>query len=785
MNPIRCLIIFAILFMYQVANAQTYQISGKVTNEEQSPVSFVSVHLLNTNFYTQTDKLGNFVFLQVPAGNYGILLEAEEYASLMKQVEIAGSNAEIMVQMNRSVQQLDEVVVTAEKREDKLQQVPVSISALNARSIDNYRIWNSQQLTAIVPSLYSDNPGDSRNITSVRGIVTTSYDPAVATYIDGVNQFSLDSYISTISDAERIEVLRGPQGTLYGRNAMGGVINILSKAPTNNTSLFGEASLGNYALQRYNAGFRTPLLKNKLFAGANILYTSRNGYYDNETTKSSFDKQHLFYGNYFLIYKPAQRWSITLNTKHQANRNNGAFPLVNGKQEAFEHAYKLSQDAVSTMIDNSLNSSLSVVHSGKSLNVSAISSYQKNYRYYDKPLDGDFSPADIVTIKNNYGKPNNEVQVFTQELRVSSPGANKKWQYTAGAYFFYQTNPAKQATYFGKDAGLYGVDDTDFEIINQSGSKGTGTALFGQLSYAVTQHLRLTAGMRYDNEHRSLSVESSYKKGDFDMNLLPDTSASANFHAVSPKFTIQYLISGSSNVYATYTRGFRTGGLSPLSSDPSQPPLYAYLPEKSDNYEAGTKHTFRDGKLSVNLSIYTSYIRNAQVPTLVLPEAITLIKNTGRLRTSGVEAEITALPAKGLMLGYSGSVISTRYQSLTLSQNGTAVNLAGKHQVYTPSATSMLFAQYNLPLAKELSAFVRGEWQYRGNMYFDFANSIEQPRYHLFHTRAGIDTKKVGLYIWCRNVFAKKYIAYAYDFGAVHLGDPQTFGLTLRAHINQ
>jgi iron complex outermembrane receptor protein len=135
---------------------------------------------------------------------------------------------------------------------------------LNAKGINDYRLWNSKDLTAIVPNLYSANPGDGRNVTSIRGITSSSYDPAVTTYIDGVNQFTLDTYIPQLFDVERIEVLRGPQGTLYGRNAMGGVINIITEQPTNKTSGFLEISAGNYGEQRYTGAIRTPVVKRQI-----------------------------------------------------------------------------------------------------------------------------------------------------------------------------------------------------------------------------------------------------------------------------------------------------------------------------------------------------------------------------------------------------------------------------------------------------------------------------------------------------------------------------------------
>ncbi|MDQ2751716.1 MAG: TonB-dependent receptor, partial [Bacteroidota bacterium] len=727
---------------------------------------------------------GSFIITNVNEGNYTLSVTASNFASVQKEIVVKDENAPITIQLQSIIQQLNAVTVTAEKREENAELLPLSVSVLSSQKVADYQLWNSNELTAIVPSLFSDNSGDARNVTSIRGIVTTSYDPAVATYIDGVNQFSLDTYISTLTDVERIEILRGPQGTLYGRNAMGGVINIITKQPTNHTDAFAEINIGNHGLQRYNAGFRTPLIKDKLFLGLSLLFDGRNGFYHNDYNNTSFDKQHLFYGNYYLKFLPGKKWAITANVKHQANRNNGAFPLVNGVEEALANPFHLDQNATATMFDNTFNSSLVINHAGNEVSFNSISSYQNNYRYYNAPLDGDFSPADIVSIVNNYGKKYNNVKVFTQEFRISSNNQKRKLQYTAGAYFFYQNNPAKQGTYYGKDANAaYGIGDSMFTTIATSKGVGYGTAVYGQLQYAITPKLKVVGGIRYDYEHRKLSVESEYQKGTFNLNTLPDTSATARFHALSPKASLQYLVSNNNNVYFTYSRGYRVGGLSPLSPDPSQPPLYAYLPENSNNYEAGSKNVFWDDKLQLNVAAYTTFINNAQVPTLVLPQAVTIIKNTGRLQTNGIEAEVAATPLKGLQIDYNAGIVHTKYTSLKIAQNGTEVNLDGKKQIYTPAATSMLAAQYNFVLSKEAKLMVRGEWQYRGKMYFDFANTIAQDGYNLFGARVGVETKEVGVYVWGRNLSNTKYIAYAYDFGAVHLGDPRTYGITISAKL--
>jgi iron complex outermembrane receptor protein len=218
------------------------ELKGKVVDENAAPVSGASVRLLNTNKAGLSNTAGEFSLENVAAGRYTLQVSAVGFATVTQEATVDNNNASLTVALPGTARQLDEVVVTAQKREEVLQRLPLSVTALTARQVQDFRLWNTRDLTGIVPGLYSDDPGDKRNVTSIRGIATTSYDPAVATYVDGVNQFTLDTYISPLFDIERIEVLRGPQGTLYGRNAMAGVINVITKQPTNATTGFAEAS---------------------------------------------------------------------------------------------------------------------------------------------------------------------------------------------------------------------------------------------------------------------------------------------------------------------------------------------------------------------------------------------------------------------------------------------------------------------------------------------------------------------------------------------------------------
>ncbi|HTQ64512.1 MAG TPA: TonB-dependent receptor [Puia sp.] len=779
-----------LVFFYNVSLSQnTIRFSGNILDERSRPVANASVYLLNTNAFGLSDSMGNFTLNHIIPGKYNIAISAAGYATINETIDISAANELHGFRLNNAFSQLDAVVVSAQKKEENLQHIPLSISALTAKNIDEYRIWANKDLTAIIPNLYSANPGDGRNVTSIRGITSSSYDPAVTTYIDGVNQFSLDTYIPQLFDVERIEVLRGPQGTLYGRNAMGGVINIITKQPANKTDAFAEINIGNYGEQRYTAGIRTPLIKDKLFFGAAGIYDGMNGYYTNSFNNSKFDKQHSIGGNYFLKWLIDPQWAVTLNVKHLANRNDGAFPLAGSAGDALANPFQVDQNAVAKLIDNIFNSSLSVNYAGPHFNFSSQTAYQSNYRYYNAPLDGDFSPIDGVTIINDYGKKWNNVKVLTEELKFSSPAAaNSAWKWTAGAYFFYQDIPNKQATHFGKDAQLVGSPDTNYAIINTTTAKNIGAALYGQLTYRLSNKTDITGGLRYDYQHSKEEVLGEYQPDGSPTPVFPtqpDTSGSASYSAFSPMITLAYHPVTQTNLYVTYSRGYRTGGLTQLSADPSQPPLYAYKPEYSNNFELGIKNTLFDKKLIANAAFFYSTITDVQVPTLILPDAITVTKNAGGLTSKGFDIELISEPVKGLEATYNFGYTHARYTTLNLSQNGSSADLAGNHQIFTPDFTSMLALQYSIRLNKEESwnLVLRGEWLYFGQEYFDLANTIRQSPYGLLNARVGIASRHLEIMFWARNITDKKYIAYAYDFGATHLGNPMTFGVTVRVML--
>jgi iron complex outermembrane receptor protein len=745
----------------------------KVTSLSGKPVNSATVSLLNTSFKEVTDSNGYITFINIPEGKYEIAITSLGYATSINSITFSAKtnlNEIQTIKLADALVQLEDVIITAQKKEELLQKVPISITAFNSAQIEKFKFWNNKDISGFVPNLYSADPGDNRDVVSIRGITTTSYDPAVATYIDGVNQFNLDTYIPALNDIERIEILRGPQGSLYGRNAMGGVINIITKQPSNKITGSGEVNVGNYGIRRYNANFKTPIIKDKLYFGAALLYNDRNGFYTNDFNKSSYDKQYAFGGNYFVKYIATNHWQATLNVKNYSGENRGAFPLVFGVEEAFSNPFRLNQNGITTMMDNTLNTSLAIQHTGRKVNFSSITAYQRNYRYYDLPIDGDFSPIDAISVVNNYGKSWNNIKAYTQEFKwSSSPIATNRLNWTTGAYLFYQDAPVKQGTRFGIDANLMMMGDSLFTLMNSTSTTKKGIAFFGQATYALTSKLNITFGLRNDYEQQDQTVAGFYQHDpspEF-YQIVADTSASINFNAWSPKISLDYKLNAASLVYAMYSKGYRTGGLSPLGSDPSQPPLMGYIPEHSNNFEAGIKNTFLNNTLKLNISLFYINIKDAQVPTLVLPDAITIIKNTGILNSKGVEAEIMYTPAKGVMIQYNGGITNA------------IIEATGKRPLFTPDNSNAIAIQYSKTINAKVSGFIRSETKFIGNTYFDSSNEIKQSPYCINNFSMGINKNKVSIVLWSKNILNQKYISYAYDFGAVHLGDPATYGISI------
>ena len=325
------------------------------------------------------------------------------------------------------------------------------------------------------------------------------------------------------------------------------------------------------------------------------------------------------------------------------------------------------------------------------------------------------------------------------------------------------------------------MPDKLFTLVNTNIGTNYGAAIFGQASYPIMNGLDLLAGIRWDNETRKMSISGEYQKSpNIVFPTQNDSSGSAHFSAFSPKLGLKWQATETKLMFLTYSKGFRAGGITPLGSDPSQVPLAAYAPEFSHNIELGWKEEYSK-KLRLNFAAFYSFIRNAQTPLLILPDAVTVIRNAGKLNSKGIEIELEAAPIKQLELVYKAGITDATYGSLSLPKGNQMVSFSGNRQIFTPKYTSTAIAQYSIPFShndRNMVSF-RAEWMAFGSQYFDLTNQIEQKAYGLVNARAAVRLGKAELSVWARNITDKRYISYGYDFGAVYLAPPRTIGSSL------
>ena len=765
-----------------MGNAFGQTIRGTVTNETGTPLSSATINVLNSAKATVSDKKGRFTLI-LADGHYQISIGAVGFATQFRKVDISNSaTITLDVQLYPTGQQLNQVVVTAEKNQQDVQNVPAAVTVLDTKQIRDYRLWDITNLTAISPSLFTVEHGNSSssNFLNIRGVMGFSNEQAVATYVDGVYQFDYFSAPPIFNDIQSIEILRGPQGTLYGRNAYGGVVNITTRQPGNRSSGYAEMSFGNYGQQRYTASLSGPVIKDKLFAGGSFTYNHRGSIYYNDFTKSGFDRREDYSGNFNLRYLPSANWSLALNVKTENDNDRGSFPWVTSYDEVFSRPYQINTNNANIEHRNNFNTSLSTNYYGKDFNFTSVSSYIDYRLYYPGGgIDYDFSPLNILSVG-----PDTRQHIFAEEVRFSSPSAREnKLKWVAGAYGFTQKNNISSPTNFGSDyLQLDPTSTAPFTTNDISSGTNKGYAFFGQATYSFTDKLYFTAGMRYDHENRNLSQYSNYQKEPDPATIAkPNQLYDANFNAATPKFVLGYKLRDNMLLYGSYSRGFRAGGLNTNAPTPAQVP---YEPEHSDNYEIGWKNMFLDNKLKLNLTLFYLEQHNQQISTSH-NGVDQLILNVGEMHNKGVELEVTALPIKGLQLDWNASYSHARYVSLLLYSDEVkgVINYRGNQPINTPPISSMLAGQYNcdFPNSKQkLGAFVRGEYRYLGKYYFDFINGLAQPSYSMFNAKTGLTSKNFELDIWARNISGKKYVAYG-SFGTFILGSPRTYGATLIA----
>lgn len=664
--------------------------------------------------------------------------------------------------------QLEPMVVTAEKRKENLQDVPSSISAITDTQIIDSGISTLQDVSNRIPNLFVCNWGFRGNsFVFVRGLGAVNNDPAVGFYVDDVNYMDSRVFDSNLFDIERIEVLRGPQGTLYGRNSLAGVINIITKKPDNEFHAGADQTFGNYGLMETDMHLRGPIVDDTLFFGFSGNIEQRDGYSRNDYLDKDGDDRNDKSGRAQLRWTPTDRLDVLAQVDGE-QLDDGAYPVTSLNQVDSD-PHNFSHNVEGEHQRNSVGTSLKVGYDADMLGFTSIT----GYRHYDDDVinDQDFTAADLYWAKERVRDDQ-----FSQEFRLSSPEDSGVWQWIGGLYGFSEDKDHYLQMNYPGFGGV--VEDAHSDL------ESYGYAAFGQITRIVFDKLDVTGGLRLDYEHRSID----YKRESTPFAINPDLTFkdSINNSAVLPKFQLAYHWTDSIMTYAGVSRGYRSGGFNTGFTSIADA---SFDPEYSWNYEIGAKTSLLDNRLMLNASVFYIDLSDQQV-TQLLPTANTIVQNVGRSRSRGFEVEGNVLLAEGLTMDASFGYTDAEFMKYEDPLAG--ADYKGNKVPLAPEYTFNVALQYRRPIMDHFDMFwsdgplnllVRGELQGIGDFYWNTANTIKEDAHKLVNLRLGLESEHFDLTFWVKNLFNAHYRAVAFEFPGSdpvgQAGDPRTFGLTL------
>jgi iron complex outermembrane recepter protein len=598
---------------------------------------------------------------------------------------------------------LAEIVVTAERRSQRLQDVPISITALSSSALENAGIASTMDLSELTPGLVSPPSlsGNQALTPFIRGIGSATaiagYESSVALYVDGVYSASIYSNEMDLANVDRVEILKGPQGTLYGRNATGGAINVITKAPSD--QLQGDASV---SYGRFNEtvekGYLTGPLAPQLDASFSIVGRQGGNWGNNDFTGNKFGGLDSIAMNAQLAWKPIEQFSANASvfyqesTSRRADIDQVAPPGIVPIGGQLGGLYSTNPNVSYTNVDPVKNTTAytGMLHLKYSLNdvdFVSISGYKRFN--LNATLDADGTSLPILGIHNYVS--NSE---FTQEVQVLSTGPSR-FQWIVGAYYIS----------FREQYDPFEIDVAPLNVAYWTKPYTSGESGYAQGTYELTPGTKLTAGVRYSAETKSISGTLQAPTLD-DLVLAGPIHLSTTYEKPTWRVSLQQVISPGLNAYASYNRGFKSGGYNSLSIDPNLQPV---KPESLDAYEVGLKSEFA-GAVQLNAAAYYYDYTNIQVQHVLVGSgtAAAVLENAAAAKLYGVDADLVIAPIRGVRLTAGINLEHSRYSSFDdasgfIISNGAGVaasfDYTGKQLIGAPNVTFNVGGSYKVDLA--------------------------------------------------------------------------------------
>jgi iron complex outermembrane receptor protein len=651
---------------------------------------------------------------------------------------------------------LETMTVTAQKQEEKVQDVPMSITVFGDQDIEDKQIQSIGELSDFVPNFMVFNEGGPGiNTPSMRGIHASlaSYTTAVGLFIDGIPVLSAFGYEDGLLNIERIEVLRGPQGTLYGKNTEAGVVNIITAQPNNQfigkvTGKLGRmlsAETGDKLKKEISFNVSGPIQKDKLFVGIAGQFYQRDGYIENTTTGDTVDDREHWFGKAHLRWTPTNQLDISLIAS-MLEHDDGAANSTLGEYGAAIYGIPIPGDRkVASNLDGHMepganSQSLKITYDiNSSFTFTSITTRRE---YNDKAVsDFDFSRQTLT----HYAK-DDQLKTTAQEFRLNYASEHSKWLF--GLYYDNDNKQFKGETTSDYEA-MAGKDDIEID--------GDTYAAFANVIYGLTKRLNLIAGLRYEQQEQEFEDYNNNKQFD------------DSWNAFTPKIGVEYHFEPGILTYATVSKGYRSGGFNALA--PKDSPYYSYDEEELWSYEIGMKNTLLDNRIILNGALYYMDISDMQVDEAITP-ITSYLTNAAKATAKGIEVEATAMITEGLSLMGSFGYTDLEFDDFS-DELG---DYEGNRNPYTPDYTYNIGAQYRSPSGFYLRADLIGY----GKMYFDRANEYSRDAYQLVNAKIGYETEHFDVYLYGKNVFDEEYNSYGYYGGFYTIySDPGEVGLQL------
>jgi iron complex outermembrane receptor protein len=675
---------------------------------------------------------------------------------------------------------LPPVVVTAPKEPADKQKVPASITAVPKATVDAAAITALSEAAALAPNtFFSEFQARKLSFPTFRGITSGPGSPAMTTYVDGVPMIHTNATSLELIEIEQVEFVRGGQSALYGRNALGGIMNVVSTRPSL-TKWGGSVTMpvGNYGSWGTRAAISGPVSPR---VGINVSggRSVREGFTRDVSRGVDIDNRGNTFGKAQVLWVPNARWETRVIVGGERARD-GDYALVDiGSLRV--RPFQTSRDFQGRTARDVVSGTLLVKREGAKVSLSTTTGVVR-WDAKDE-TDLDYSPFPLLTRRND-----EDATQFTQEVRLASaPNASialagstrLRWQ--AGVFYFTQGYSQDAVNTLAPFVLSPQVPLSVRQHSPVASLDDAGFGVYGSGTFTVRDRLELAVGGRMDHEQKDATIRTFLTPPLFPGNTVV---ADRSFSNVAPQVSVSYHARPDRMLYASVTSGYKAGGFNAVSPSGSE----AFEEEQSWQVESGVKTLWLGGRVLANAAVFhidwadmQLNLPNPQVP------AQFYVANVGGARSSGVELELTARAAPGVDVFGVAGFTRGRFKDGSFSSG---FQIGGNTLPSTPGYTTTLGAQVQRSLMRGVDLRARGEVAFIGALEYNDLNTAGQDAYALTNLRAGVKKGMLSVDAWIRNAFDTKYIPVAFSYPGLapsgfvgEMGRPRTFGATLGAQF--